>query len=544
MGAGVLLGTREVAPLLAMFSTVLAGYGQEPEGHAPRVPAPHRVRTPARGAASPKTREYRKHQIRPVGRSGRAVTEAPMTGVSAQRTRPLLALLLSALSIVGAAGVAHAVTASSRFATYTAAGDGVSATANPPAGYPVGELSATLAGSVSVSSSLSMRNQTSGFQTFFAADGITPGTTPSYLSLRSRGNTITLTFADPLPANSVAFNLVDVDVEKLTISAVASGGAALSGDQLGFRDAYNGIGSNIDTPVWDRTARTLSGNGADTNGAAGWFSPTVAIESMTLSSSSEPNMTSSSVIYLWMAAIRPQPTVTAAVTTTEITSPTVPFPLAVSTSGGSLSYSVTGANTAGCALTDTALTVTAQGTCEITANSADTANYLSGSGTFTFTVTGDYPGDIDPVAPTITPTVTSTSLDVPEVRLPLATALGGGAITHTIVDSGTAGCALGDTELFVSAVGTCTIHVMSAPATGYLSGATSFTFTVTEADQEPDPESPDDRDDITSDEGEDEGPSGLAATGPLDAPWWSLAVVVVGLAVLVTARTMRRTMPR
>lgn len=522
-----------------MSSTVLAGYGQGPEGHAPREGEPkacagirtgaHVIHLGANSVWGPLWRE-----------SDRATTstEAEVTRESTW-VRAGLAWVLVWGMLALAPSAALAVTASSRFASYVSGGDGVTASVNPPAGYSAGDLAATLASSVSVSSSLTMRNPTTSFQTFFQADGVTPSTVPSYVSLRSRGNTVTLTFSDPIPANSIALNLVDVDVERLTVRAAGPGNTVLTASELGFRDVYNGIGSNTDTPVWSDASATLTGRGVDTTGAAAWFSPTVEVESITVTSPSEANMTASSVVYLWLAAIRPVAVVTPTVTSTEITAPTVSLPLAVSTSGGALTHSVDSAGTAGCSLETTTLTTTSEGECLLTFSSAETAHYRSGTATFTFTVTADQPGSPDPVA-TVSPISTSTTLDDPVVRLPLAEATGGGTITHTVVDAGSAGCALGDEELVVSAEGTCTIQAISAPTNDYLSGSTSFTFTVTG------PVAPGQSAETSNASAAPAPPEEksleLAATGPRTVPPWSLWAIGIGLALALGG--MRATLIR
>jgi hypothetical protein len=106
----------------------------------------------------------------------------------------------------------------------------------------------------------------------------------------------TYTFATPTPAGGWSFVLGDVDADKVTISATDADGQAVQVSQLGFQSVYNychlsggpscdSAGLN-DQPTWTDNGATgvLLGNTAanDTEGAAGWFSPEVALSSLTL----------------------------------------------------------------------------------------------------------------------------------------------------------------------------------------------------------------------------------------------------------------------
>ncbi|MFC1421045.1 Ig-like domain-containing protein [Streptacidiphilus cavernicola] len=106
-------------------------------------------------------------------------------------------------------------------------------------------------------------------------------------------STTTLTFASPTPAGSWAFALGDVDADKVRVTALGVGGTPLRAAQLGFQGVFNycvnspkpssctGSGPFTDVPTWDPATSTLTGNVVDTNGASGWFQPTVPVTSLT-----------------------------------------------------------------------------------------------------------------------------------------------------------------------------------------------------------------------------------------------------------------------
>jgi hypothetical protein len=115
-------------------------------------------------------------------------------------------------------------------------------------------------------------------------------------------STTTYTFATPTPgASSWSFVLGDIDADQATISATVQGGAPATAAQLGYRSSYNscssvspggwscpsdpgGVAAGQDVPTWDPATRTLTGNAAanDTAGATAWFTPTVPLDSLTI----------------------------------------------------------------------------------------------------------------------------------------------------------------------------------------------------------------------------------------------------------------------
>ncbi|WP_144758616.1 carboxypeptidase-like regulatory domain-containing protein [Curtobacterium sp. 9128] len=129
----------------------------------------------------------------------------------------------------------------------------------------------------------------------------------SYINLRPAANNATspsvttYSFAAPTPAGGWSFVLGDVDADQATISAVVQGGGAATGAQLGYQSSYNSCSvesaggpscdpdpdgtTGRDVPNWNEGTRTLTGNAAaaDTDGASAWFTPTVPLESLTIS---------------------------------------------------------------------------------------------------------------------------------------------------------------------------------------------------------------------------------------------------------------------
>ncbi|MGN8048772.1 MSCRAMM family protein [Curtobacterium sp. 22159] len=118
----------------------------------------------------------------------------------------------------------------------------------------------------------------------------------------SAASTTTYTFDGPTPGNgSWSFVLGDIDADQATIAATLQGGAAASAAQLGYQGSYNscssvspggwscpadpgGVPAGKDVPTWDPGTRTLTGNTAanDTSGASAWFTPTVPLETLTI----------------------------------------------------------------------------------------------------------------------------------------------------------------------------------------------------------------------------------------------------------------------
>lgn len=104
----------------------------------------------------------------------------------------------------------------------------------------------------------------------------------------------TYSFAGGSPASGWSFVLGDVDADQVTVTATGLDGDPVAPADLGFEGVHNSCGQpggwscdagqGADLPVWDEATGVLSGNAtaADTQGATGWFSPTVPLASLTL----------------------------------------------------------------------------------------------------------------------------------------------------------------------------------------------------------------------------------------------------------------------
>ncbi|ROP66139.1 carboxypeptidase regulatory-like domain-containing protein [Curtobacterium sp. ZW137] len=116
-------------------------------------------------------------------------------------------------------------------------------------------------------------------------------------------STTTYTFATPTPAGSWSFVLGDIDADQATITATVQGGGVATGAQLGYQGSYNSCstvsvggwscpadpgnvpaGSDVPSYNVSSTAGLLVGNvqANDTSGATAWFTPTVPLDSLTV----------------------------------------------------------------------------------------------------------------------------------------------------------------------------------------------------------------------------------------------------------------------
>lgn len=154
----------------------------------------------------------------------------------------------------------------------------------------------TSAAGVSVSSTETVVGATPPGLVYGTSNGRT------YLSLATSTttpvNSVTLTFAAPTPASAWSVVLGDVDAEDVTISGTAAGGAPLTAADLGLVEPYTTTASA--PPTWDAGTLTLVGEGSDTDGAAAWFSPAVAVTSLTFTST---RRSGSPAAYVWLVGL-------------------------------------------------------------------------------------------------------------------------------------------------------------------------------------------------------------------------------------------------
>ncbi len=112
----------------------------------------------------------------------------------------------------------------------------------------------------------------------------------AYLNLRPEADTpttpstTTYTFDRPTPAAGWTFVLGDIDADKVSIGAGGADGEAVPAATINrwYNSSFN-YAAGSDLPSWDGATSTLTGNAAaaDTDGAAAWFEPDVALTSIT-----------------------------------------------------------------------------------------------------------------------------------------------------------------------------------------------------------------------------------------------------------------------
>ena len=138
----------------------------------------------------------------------------------------------------------------------------------------------------------------------------------------------TYTFTDPTPVGTWGFTLGDIDADRVTISATDAIGNALTVAPW-FQSVFNycavspkpsgcPAGAQTDVPTWNGVD-TLTGNGSDTAGAAGWFRPTQAVKTLTFTFA---KLSGFPVFQTWFAADLPAPTPTPTPEPTPTPSPT------------------------------------------------------------------------------------------------------------------------------------------------------------------------------------------------------------------------------
>ena len=260
------------------------------------------------------------------------------------------------------ASASQAASGTGIYATWTASGSTVSASV-------AGTTFPTITGSVvdgSVSTAVSAT--LTGSSPFGQVYGTSSGKTylSNGLAAGKNTSTTTLTFSAATPVGTWGFALGDIDAESVTVTATNAAGAAVN-TATWFQSAFNYQSGNTDQPTWNSGTTTLVGNTNDTNGAAGWFKPTAAIKTLTLTQTKLSGFPS---YQLWLATdTSPMPAVTptasASVTPNAVASATPTATVTASASattsasatatGSASSASATPAATTHCTSTDTAL---------------------------------------------------------------------------------------------------------------------------------------------------------------------------------------------
>lgn len=112
------------------------------------------------------------------------------------------------------------------------------------------------------------------------------------ISSGAQSSIVTYTFDTATPAGTWGFALGDIDADAVTVTATDDQGNAVDVSSW-FEGVFNYCGATgtrpatcsgeagTDVPTWDASTATLTGSGADTKGASGWFRPRQAIRTLT-----------------------------------------------------------------------------------------------------------------------------------------------------------------------------------------------------------------------------------------------------------------------
>jgi hypothetical protein len=224
-------------------------------------------------------------------------------------------LLITTLLVAGAAGVAaavpaHAADASGGYAQWVVGGTSGAreAAGTPAAGFPVAQLTSNATTVQAPSGATTFLGPATPVgQEYGSSQGM------SYLNISTAASgatsTTTLTFDKPTPASKWAFVLGDIDADMVRVTATDASGNPVNVADLGFMSVFNYcafspkpgscIGPATDVPTWIPDTATLVGNIVDTSGASGWFQPTVAIKTLTLTFTRRIGIP---VFQLWLAS--------------------------------------------------------------------------------------------------------------------------------------------------------------------------------------------------------------------------------------------------
>ena len=406
--------------------------------------------------------------------------------------------------------------------------------------FPGGDLTATVTSSANLT-------RVSGASVFLPADrgmGTKYGSSKNfpYLSVAvatSGTTTTTITFNRATKAEELGIALGDIDAEKLVVT-MTGGGNALTAAQMAPQTSFNHAtvtgtpptptvtsGTNAvtieDTDCPDTPAQNET---CDTNGATAWLVPTVAVETITITSTSK---TGFPAYQLWMAYSGAQKVTWTPNQTSFLLqdSPFEPSELAnvvfPATGGGDITYSVNPSSSSDCTVhpTTAVITATTTGTCLVTATAAAAGGQAPGSITLTFTITTPPP----PPEPTKPPTPTEWNPETTTFQVdtfpgvidlpPPPNPPGGGSYTFTTHGDSTSLCTIDrDTPtVTVQQPGTCIVTATIGATKNFSKASVTVAFTITS------------------------GPM-LAATGAPAWPVWPAVAGLVGVAMLVASRVL------
>lgn len=204
-----------------------------------------------------------------------------------------LGLVVTGSLAVGVSSMAQAAGGSGVYAQWTQTGS-PGTIAMPSAGF--GEPAATWTtdgGSLNISSGATIwLGPTTPFGAQYGSSQNKPYLGVG-LSTGSNPSATTYTFARSTPVGTWSFAFGDIDADFVSLSATDSEGSPVTSFTGWYQGGFNYCnvspkpsgcpsGTHTDVPTWYDDTATLMGSGSDTHGAAGWFTPTVSLSTLTL----------------------------------------------------------------------------------------------------------------------------------------------------------------------------------------------------------------------------------------------------------------------
>jgi hypothetical protein len=292
-----------------------------------------------------------------------------------------------------------------------------------------------------------------------------PGTPPGAVYGTSRGSTYlnqrpsadnqapgsaarsVYSFDTPTPVGGWSFVLGDIDADQATISATDVNGDTVPVAALGYASSYNSCSSvaaggwscgaptpedptpGSDRPIWNAQTGVLTGNAAasDTAGASAWFTPTVALKTLTITYQQRSGFP---VYRTWFADT------TAALTGSVTLDGTVlpGTPVTATDASGTVYRTTTGADGdyafPALVRTSAAYTVTVDGPPGASGPTTETASLASGDGSASFAFTRPSPTATSIIG-TVTTAVEGTTVPAADVPVTVSTPTGGTIATTT-----------------------------------------------------------------------------------------------------------------
>jgi hypothetical protein len=218
---------------------------------------------------------------------------------NSRRTRAALVVaigLAAAVALVTQGGAAQAAAAGA-YGSFTLSGSAraYSGTMSLPGGFPATTFTSTSRQATVVSGASTWQAASTPVGAVYGSSLGRP-----YLNQRPLADNPTspavptYTFATPTPSAGWSFVLGDIDADQATITATDANGQPVAVSGLGFQGVYNychraggpscDSANTGDVPSWNPATATLTGNAAasDTEGASGWFSPSVPLKTLTI----------------------------------------------------------------------------------------------------------------------------------------------------------------------------------------------------------------------------------------------------------------------